>query len=135
MARIIDNKFPIDTEARRAIGFSFPLNGSAVFNPTFQTKDQIKANLINYLLTNRGERVFNPNFGADLKSMLFENMVDSTLEELEFVIKEKIAMFFPLISIKSISLTQEPNLNEINFLLSYEIDSFGIDDNINILLQ
>lgn len=135
MARIIDNKFPIDTEARKAIGFGFPLNGNAVFTPTYQTKDQIKANLINYLLTNKGERLFNPNFGANLKSMLFENIVDSTLEELEFIIQEKIAVFFPLISIKSISITPEPNLNEINFLLSYKIDSFGVDDNINILLQ
>ena len=61
MAQIIQNKYPIDTEARRAVGFGFPLNGNAVFVPTYQTRDQIKANLVNYLLTNRGERVFNPN--------------------------------------------------------------------------
>ena len=76
MAQIISNKYPIDSEARKAIGFSLPINGNAVFNPTYQTKDQIKANLINYLLTNRGERVFNPNFGADLRSLLFNNIVN-----------------------------------------------------------
>ena len=65
MARIIANKFPIDTEARKTVGFGFPLNGDAVFKPTYQTKDQIQANLINYLLTNKSERVFNPNFGAN----------------------------------------------------------------------
>ena len=72
MAQIIQNKYPIDTEARKAVGFGFPLNGNAVFVPTYQTRDQIKANLVNYLLTNRGERVFNPNFGADLRNLLFE---------------------------------------------------------------
>ena len=51
MAQIIQNKYPIDTEARRAVGFGFPLNGDAVFVPTYQTRDQIKANLVNYLLT------------------------------------------------------------------------------------
>ena len=33
---------------RKAIGFGFPLNGDAVFVPTYQTKDQIQANLINF---------------------------------------------------------------------------------------
>ena len=58
MAYIIDKKFPLDQQKRKIIGFGFPLNAPAVFNPTYQTKDQIKANLINYILTNRGERVF-----------------------------------------------------------------------------
>ena len=39
MAKIIPNRFPIDSEARKAIGFGFPLNGGAVFVPTYQTKD------------------------------------------------------------------------------------------------
>lgn len=135
MAQIISNKFPIDTEARKAVGFGFPLNGDAVFIPTYQTKDQIKANLINYLLTNKGERVFNPNFGANLKSILFENITDATLEDLKFIIQEEIAMFFPTVNVKQIEFQNEPDLNEINFLLSYEISLFGIEDNINILLQ
>tara|TARA_B110000444_G_C18811894_1_gene583068 strand:+ start:1313 stop:1720 length:408 start_codon:yes stop_codon:yes gene_type:complete len=135
MARIIENKFPIDTEARKAVGFGFPLNGNAVFIPTYQTKDQIKANLINYLLTNKGERIFNPNFGADLKSLLFENIVDSTLEDLEFIIQEEIAINFPSICVKQINFQNNPDINEINFTLSYEVELFGIEDNINILLQ
>ena len=68
MARIIQSKFPIDLKPSKAIGFGFPLNGDAVFVPTFFTRDQIKANMVNYLLTNKGERVFRPNFGADLRN-------------------------------------------------------------------
>ena len=73
MAQIIANKIPIDLNARKAVGFGFPLNGNAVFVPTYQTKNQIQANLINYLLTNKNERVFNPSFGADLRSLVFKN--------------------------------------------------------------
>lgn len=135
MARIISNKFPIDIEARKAVGFGFPLNGDAVFVPTYQTKDQIKANLINYLLTNKGERVFNPNFGANLKSILFENITDATLEGLKFTIQEEISTYFPTVEVKQLEFKTEPDLNEVNFSLSYEISLFGIEDNINILLQ
>lgn len=135
MARIIANKFPIDTEARKAVGFGFPLNGDAVFKPTYQTKDQIRANLINYLLTNKEERVFNPNFGANLRALLFENIVEASLEDLKQIIQDNIGLYFPMIVVKQIEFQNEPDLNEINFILSYEISLFGIEDNINILLQ
>ena len=135
MARIIANKFPIDTEARKAVGFGFPLNGDAVFKPTYQTKDQIRANLINYLLTNKEERVFNPNFGANLRALLFENVVEASLEDLKQIIQDNIGIYFPMIVVKQIEFQNEPDLNEINFILSYEISLFGIEDNINILLQ
>ena len=97
MAQIIQNKYPIDTEARRAVGFGFPLNGNAVFVPTYQTRDQIKANLVNYLLTNKGERVFNPNFGGDLRNLLFENVLDATVEDLRERIQNDIKYSFTFI--------------------------------------
>jgi len=91
MAQIIQNKYPIDQEDRKAVGFGFPLNGDAVFVPTYQTRDQIRANLINYLLTNLGERVFRPSFGANLRNLLFENIIDDTLDELFFNASNKIS--------------------------------------------
>jgi len=135
MAQIIQNKYPIDTEARRAVGFGFPLNGDAVFVPTYQTRDQIKANLVNYLLTNRGERVFNPTFGADLRNLLFENILDTTTEELEGRIQSDINTFFPEVQVKQVIFDNIPDSNTINFTLTYQIVVFGIEESVNILLQ
>ena len=135
MAQIIQNKYPIDTEARRAVGFGFPLNGDAVFVPTFQTRDQIKANLVNYLLTNRGERVFNPNFGADLRNLLFENVSDTTTEDLRERIQNDINSFFPEVQVKQVIFNNIPDSNTINFTLIYQVVLFGIEESVNILLQ
>ena len=135
MAQIIQNKYPIDTEARRAVGFGFPLNGDAVFVPTYQTRDQIKANLVNYLLTNRGERVFNPNFGADLRNLLFENVSDTTTEDLRERIQNDINSFFPEVQVKQVIFNNIPDSNTINFTLTYQIVVFGIEESVNILLQ
>mgnify|MGYP000447810238 CR=1 FL=1 len=63
---------PRDLDKNKAIGVSIPFNGEGVFKSTFSTKDQIKSNLINLLLTYKGERVLNPQFGADLPRLLFE---------------------------------------------------------------
>jgi len=135
MARILENRFPIDSVARKAVGFGFPLNGPAVFVPTYTTREQTKSNLINYLLTDRGERVFNPNFGADLRNLVFENIVDNTTEDLQSRIQNDITLLFPQIIIEQIQFDNDPDSNTINFTLTYQIENFGVTDEINILLQ
>tara|TARA_R110000803_G_scaffold11588_1_gene34464 strand:+ start:102 stop:509 length:408 start_codon:yes stop_codon:yes gene_type:complete len=135
MARIINNRFPIDSVARKAVGFGFPINGPAVFVPTYTVREQTKANLINYLLTNKGERVFNPMFGADLRSLLFENVLDRTTDELQSIIQNDINIYFPQVDIKEIKFINVPDNNTINFSLTYTIANFGITDDLTILLQ
>jgi phage baseplate assembly protein W len=135
LATIINNKVPIDLDNRKIIGFRFPFNGDAVFIPTYQTKDQIKANLINYILTNHYERVFQPTFGSNLKRLIFEAINQGTLDELQSTIESDIEQYFSFIQITEIKLTPNYNNNSINFLLSYKIPTLGVEDYINILLQ
>ena len=134
MARILQNRYPIDSTERKVVGFGFPMNGPAVFVPTFTTREQTKSNLINYLLTNKGERVFNPMFGADLRNLLFENVQDRTTDELQERIQNDIKSFFPQVDIKEINFNNQPDRNTINFTLIYTIINFGVEDNITILL-
>ena len=135
MARIIQSKFPIDLTPSVAVGFGFPLNGPAVFIPTYNTRDQIKANMVNYLLTNKGERFFRPQFGADLRNLLFENITGITIDDLKSTIQDQISQYFPNVEVKEIQFNNEPDNNTVNFNLTYQIVNFGIEDNINILLQ
>jgi phage baseplate assembly protein W len=135
MARILQGRYPIDSVERKAVGFSFPLDGPAVFNPTYTIREQTKSNLINYLLTNKGERVFNPNFGADLRNLIFESVSDVTTDELAFRIQNDINLFFPQVDIKEVKFNNVPDKNEINFTLTYTVANFGITDDITILLQ
>ena len=135
MARIIQNRYPIDSVGRKAVGFGFPINGPSVFVPTFTTREQTKSNLINYLLTNRGERVFNPLFGADLRNLIFENVQDRTTDELQERIQNDIKTYFPQVEVKEILFDNQPDRNTINFTLVYTIINLGVDDDITILLQ
>ena len=47
MARILQNRYPIDSIDRKAVGFGFPINGPAVFVPTYTSREQTKSNIIN----------------------------------------------------------------------------------------
>ena len=66
--------YPIDFNSSVAVGVNLPLNGSAVFISNYLTKDAIKNNLINFFLTNPGERPLNPSFGGGLRDFIFEQI-------------------------------------------------------------
>ena len=135
MARIIDNNFPVSNSGSVALGFSLPMSGRAVFVPTYTTREQIKANMVNYLLTNKGERVFRPNFGADLRALIWEGINDGTTSALESRIEDNIASNFPSVNVKTIKFDNQPDQNTINFILTYSITNMGAEDEINISLQ
>ncbi len=135
MARVISNTFSVTNSGSVALGFSLPISGRAVFNPTYTTREVVKTNLVNWLLTNRGERVFRPNFGADLRALIWEGINDGTTSALESRIKDNIASNFPSIQIKKLNFDNQPDLNTINFILTYSIQNMGAEDEINIALQ
>jgi|TARA_R110000796_G_scaffold181023_2_gene297550 phage baseplate assembly protein W len=134
MAKIINNVFPLPNSGSAALGFSFPLSGRAVFNPTYTTKDAVKTNLINWLLTNPGERVFKPNFGANLRSFIAEGINDGTTSALEQRITDGITTNFPSIEVLSMNFDNQTDRNTMNFTLNYEVRNIGVEDEIKIAL-
>ena len=121
MAKILPNKFVDDLIDRQAIGISIPFSNSSVFNQTFNTADQTKSNLINYFLTNKGERILNPTYGGDLRSLLFEQITEETLSVLQQRISTDLENRFPIIEIKTLDITPQPNLNIVNIILTYNV--------------
>ena len=128
MAFIIPSKFPIDTLPDVAIGVSVPFTGKAVFNQTYITSDQIKSNLINFFLTNKGERYLNPRFGGNLRSLLFEAISQNTLDAFEAEIKTQLKSLFPTITVSSLDITSYPDENIVNITLSYQVLNQPLDE-------
>ena len=85
---------PIDQQTDVAVGVSLPFNNPEVFTSTYTTKEQLKSNMLNVLLTEPGERVYKPNFGVGLRNYLFENFTD--IESLESRIQNQVDLFFLL---------------------------------------
>ncbi len=124
---------PLDLNRNISIGVSLPFNGpSGPFNKTFSTKDQIKSNLINLLLTNKGERLFNPEFGANIKRVLFEGITDDTSELLRMLITTNVNIFIPEVEIISIIVDLIKDENTINIILKYKIKISGNEDQLTV---
>jgi len=126
--------YPIDLNASAAVGVNLPLNGPAVFKSNFQTKDAIKNNLINFFLTNPGERPLNPTFGGGLRAFIFEQITSDNLNFLRENINDKITIYFPNIEINDLIVTGQENLNQITVTLKYSVINTNITDTLEIQL-
>jgi phage baseplate assembly protein W len=123
---------PIDFDASVAVGVNLPFSGPAVFISNYQTKDAIKNNLINFFLTNPGERVLNPTFGGGLRAFLFEQITLDNLDFLREDINEKLTLYFPNIIINDLIVTGDPDQNTINVTLKYSVLNTSIYDTLEI---
>ena len=65
---------PLDLKKNTAIGVMLPLGGTPIFKSSYTTEEQTLSNLKNLLLTRKGERPFQPEFGTEIYSLLFENL-------------------------------------------------------------
>lgn len=120
---------PIDTGQKRGIGISVLFNNNNnVFNQTFTTKEQVKANLINYILTDKGERFFDPVFGGNLRASLFEP--DSNFDNIAARLEAEIIAYVPNIIVKNISVKKNSDENTVNIVLEYSVNNQ--DDNLII---
>jgi phage baseplate assembly protein W len=123
---------PLDLQGNIAIGVSLPFNGPAAFNSTYSTYDQIKSNLINLLLTNKGERLYNPEFGADLKTVLFEGITEETNTIIRTLINTNVAIFVPEVTIENLDIIKDEDHNTISITIQYRINISGRADEITV---
>jgi phage baseplate assembly protein W len=123
---------PLDLQKNIVIGVSLPFNAPGVFNKTYSTKDQIKSNLINLLLTDKGERIMNPEFGTDLRKSLFDNMTDSNSELLRLKIIDSINIFIPEIILGEIKIEPNFDSNILDVTINYRLAISNIPDQVTV---
>jgi len=124
--------FPIDLDNSAAVGIELPLNGPAVFKSNFQTKDAIKSDLINFLLTNPGERYLNPLFGAGLRDFIFSQISDGNLEFLKQDLQSKIQANFPNIRVDTLEVLRNDDNNTITVSFTYSVINTNLTDEITL---
>jgi phage baseplate assembly protein W len=112
---------PIDVGQQVAIGVPIPFNNPQVFTQTYTTSEQVKSNLINFILTAKGERPLNPEFGTTIRQYLFENINNNTLRNLEDSLREELTLNFPSVTITNIKFNPQYETNAINIVINYYI--------------
>ena len=132
MAYRINKINPLDLQARKAVGVNLPFSADEVFSQNYQTKDAIKNNIINLMLTGKGERFMNPNFGSSIRNLLFENVNEESLDAIAVSLREELQVYFPQILINELQINPLLDSNSINVQFKYQIRFTNIADSISI---
>ena len=118
------NPLDLPQNDKVAVGVTFPFDGPAVFNSSFTTKEQVKSNLINLILTSPGERIMNPDFGIGIRDLIFEQVVDA--ESLKGQIIDSAARYVPEIEILDlttgrVSDSTNPEIYQLRIAITYAL--------------
>tara|TARA_B100000768_G_scaffold168368_1_gene173184 strand:+ start:396 stop:821 length:426 start_codon:yes stop_codon:yes gene_type:complete len=131
-------QFPNDTRPDIGIGVNLPFSEGGVFTSNFTTADAIKANLINYFLTNPGERPGNPAFGGGLREFIFQQISTENLDYLIEDVSRKIATEFPNVILEELNVdggignTDNTDNNNITVNIFYSVKNTNITDELNL---
>ena len=132
MPYIVRNIDVLDIKPSTGIGVSVPFDGPTGINTTFTTKDTIKSNLVNFILTGKRERVFNPSFGSGVRELLFQPITDDIIDQVDNLIRGGVESYFPTVDIQDLEVTLQPNSHSFNIYLSYTIINTNIEDEVQI---
>ena len=127
MAVELGSKIVKDTQSFNdyAIGISLPIQiTNTAFEQTFQTSEQVKSNIKNLLLTKKGERILQPEFGSGLQALLFEPNVDDFEGRIEDTINESLEQWLPYVTAEEIEVDSSNELrdnNRINVSVKFRI--------------
>ena len=125
--------------ATKNININFPFQTSPIgdfLRVNATTKNAIKADITHLLLTRKGDRLYNPEFGSGLYNYLFEQIDETTISDVKNELEVSIGKYIPNVTINEIIITPNPDENNIKVNLDYAVNSasFQENDNIEIIL-
>lgn len=101
-------------------GFSYPLVSNARgYFYTAQNVDVVKADLLQLLLTNPGERVMMPDYGTPLRRLLFEPADTILADTARNVISDSIRKWEPRIAVEDIQVGTNQEQNALNVTIEF----------------
>jgi phage baseplate assembly protein W len=120
------------------IGINQSSNSNGIFSVNYTTISQAKQNLQNLILTRKGERIMQPEFGCDIYKILFEPIItdDAFENKISNTINEAVNSWLPYINIDRINYffdDEEIDKHTINIELLFSLKSNSkISDSVQI---
>jgi phage baseplate assembly protein W len=85
--------------------------------------EAVKQSVLNILSTNRGERPFDPDFGANIRNQLFENFDPIVKQLIEDDVRTALRNYEPRVRVLNVRVGAKPDQNSIDISVEFEIQS------------
>jgi phage baseplate assembly protein W len=113
-----------------AVGIKLPMlrSDGVLFELSYSTEDQVISNLKNLILTRKGERIMQPEFGTTLQDSLFEQNTELLVTSIRNSIQDAVSFWLPYVSIDT--LTVDPVIAVLG-----NQEDHGVTVSISVLLN
>lgn len=121
----------------KSIGINFPFKRTeegGIIGVTKIDTEKIRANLISFLTTRRGQRVMNNRLYSPCYDYLMEQWDEISQSALTDELKQKLQEFFSEIQVTDITFDFDENTHLLNIKITYTIIDLNIQDNIIVAI-
>lgn len=101
-----------------------------------ESKKAIKSDLMHLLMTNKGERLYMPDFGANLRQYIFEQNDTPSWDGIRNEINDAVRKYIPNLIINNLSTTQsEDNIHAVVVRVDYTVTTGAFQSSDFITLK
>lgn len=98
-------------------------------------EESIKESLRNLVLTDRGERPFQPNLGSDIRASLFENATPVALKIIEERVRDVINNFEPRVSLIDVDVVSLYDDNKVEIVIYFYVKNREDQLSVKIFIE
>lgn len=124
-------KITIYSDFKKDIEISPLSNDLAVL----KDEDAVKESIKNLILTNKGERLMQPQIGGNVTAMLFENMTPAIIKIMEEQIRETINTYEPRATLIDVNVTADYDNNTVRARIEFFITNQEQPVEITVFLE
>jgi phage baseplate assembly protein W len=115
-----------DSTSTELYGVDIDFQQAVIFYSTTTIQREAIAQLKNLLLTFPGERYKNPQFGCNLKKIIFQPNVNTIKEQISDVIRPAVSLYCPFINIERIDVItaeDDPSMNnDVSISITFTVN-------------
>jgi len=98
-------------------------------------EESVKEAIKNLLLTDRGERLMQPNLGGHLKAMLFENITPGVLKTIEDQVRTTLDIYEPRAELLDVTVSSLVDDNTVRVRVEFMIRNQSNPISVDVFLE
>lgn len=98
-------------------------------------EESVKESLKNLILTNKGERLFQPNLGSDVVKSLFDTMTPASIKVLENSIRNTINNYEPRANVLNIEVLPYYDENMVKVNITFYVRNAEVPITVAVFLE
>ena len=101
----------------------------------WKDEDAVKESIKNLILTDRGERLMQPNLGGNINAMLFENITPATLLVIQNSVRTTIDLYEPRAEVIDVTATSNIDDNTVRVNIAFYITNVQQPITLDVFLE